>query len=277
MKMNTLKRFSFKRNLLAFSIISMVSVALVFAADTPPTTPTAQAGQAIVVAGKLTAALPNQAARPLTRGSVFYPHDVLTTDASTSQAEIRFTDGTLVSLRPSTTLKVDDYQYAPSQAGGNKAELVKYAVGLVKGGFRSVSGAIAKENPNAYSINTPVATIGVRGTDFSIVIDNKGALAAKMYKGSISLKNSKGCVIIGAGGTKASGKAGQRTYGKDAQGCINVVQGLNVNYAFIPSEFAAPQMTTQKPSVFSKDPQIMLNALTNPNGVNVNGNTICIQ
>jgi len=41
---------------------------------------------------------------------------------------------------------------------------------LLKGGFRSISGLIGKINHDEYQVTTPVATIGVRGTDYLVVI-----------------------------------------------------------------------------------------------------------
>src|SRR5262249_44550670 len=145
-----------------------------------------------------------------TRGAPFYVQDTLVTDKTTTRAEIRFTDGTVVALRPDTTFKVDSYQYQPTSGQGGKGGTFQYAVDLAKGGFRSVSAAISKKNPEAYKVTTPVATIGIRGTDFSLIINKHGALAAGMYHGSISINNSAGCIVIGGTGgcSSATNSAG---------------------------------------------------------------------
>ena len=88
-------------------------------------------------------------------------HDTLITDAD-SKAEVGFTDQTLMTIRESTTFKIDKYQYNPAakKSGGNSV------TNLVEGGFRTITGAIATNTPNNYEVNTPVATIGVRGTEY---------------------------------------------------------------------------------------------------------------
>ncbi len=64
-------------------------------------------------------------------------------------------------MRLATELVTDEYAYG----GDNDGSALK----LVEGGPRALSGAIAKQNPDAYRINTPVvATLGVRGTEFDV-------------------------------------------------------------------------------------------------------------
>ena len=132
-------------------------------------------GQIILASGQLQANQPNQTPRSLKRGSPFFAHDTLTT-SNNSEAQLRFTDGTLVSLRPNSAFKIDQYKFSNAPAADHKNTTVDYTVSLVKGGLRSISGEIAKKDPNAYQINAGVATIGVRGTEFSLVLDQAGGL-----------------------------------------------------------------------------------------------------
>lgn len=149
------------------------------------------AGQVIIVSGAVQATQDNQAARTLERGSYFYKGDTLVTGTNSS-AQVRFTDGTVMALNPNSKIVVNEYSY---QKNPNTDKSV---VTLVEGGFRALTGLISKENPANYKVQTPVAVIGVRGTNYGVVLE-KGQLYAGVWKGGIYLKNDKGLIQIGQG------------------------------------------------------------------------------
>ena len=66
---------------------------------------------------------------------------------------------------PDTELTVDEYLYAPSQGK------LKLGSKLTKGTMNYVSGVIAKLQPDAVSVRTPTGTIGVRGTQFLLMVE----------------------------------------------------------------------------------------------------------
>src|SRR5690606_19192386 len=80
---------------------------------------------------------------------------------------------------------------------------------LLKGGFRAVTGLIGKENRDNYRVRTPVATIGIRGTDFEarfcqgdcFDIDPmpRDGLYTGVFQGRINLANGAGSVDRDAG------------------------------------------------------------------------------
>ena len=76
-------------------------------------------------------------------------------------ALLAMSDGASLTLRPDTLLKIDVYRY---DAAGNAADNSS-ALSLLKGALRAVTGYIGRSNREGYRINTPTATIGVRGTD----------------------------------------------------------------------------------------------------------------
>jgi len=82
---------------------------------------------------------------------------------------ITFEDATKVEVNENSKLVIDDFVYDPKKGTGKLA--MKFAEGTV----RYASGAIASKNPNAVNINTPSATIAVRGTDFTATVDEVGA------------------------------------------------------------------------------------------------------
>jgi hypothetical protein len=126
----------------------------IFAAD--------QVGQMVWVKGTVKALSVDQTSRTLQRRSPIYASDTLVTGAS-DEGQIVFTDNSVVVLRSDTEFKIDQYKFnktSPSEG--------QYAASVAKGGFRTITGLISKANPDNYRVNTPVATIGVRGTDYSI-------------------------------------------------------------------------------------------------------------
>jgi hypothetical protein len=127
---------------------------------------------------------PNKEERTLVKMSVIYLHDILETDAN-SQAEVVFTDNTLMTFYPSSKISIDKYVYTKKPENGSSGSSV---TSVIEGGFRTITGLIAKQNSNDYQVNTPVATIGVRGTDYAVRMQD-GHLYAAWYEGKPCLTN----------------------------------------------------------------------------------------
>ena len=83
-----------------------------------------------------------------------------------SSLGVTFKDDTVMSFGADTELTVDEYLYAPSQGK------LKLGSSLAKGSMNYVSGVIAKLQPDAVSVKTPTGTIGVRGTQFVVKVDD---------------------------------------------------------------------------------------------------------
>ena len=124
-------------------------------------------GRVVWIKGTFTATYPNQRARVLQKSSVIYLHDTLKTDTKT-QAQVVFSDHSLMTFRQGTNFYIKNYAYYPEKKEGSVGS---YVMNLIEGGFRTITGLIPKANSSDYEINTPVATIGVRGTDFMIFVD----------------------------------------------------------------------------------------------------------
>ena len=84
-------------------------------------------------------------------------------------SNILFKDETKVKITENSRLVIDDFVYDPKQSDAGKLAL---KVGL--GTVRYASGQIAKANPQQVGIQTPTATIAVRGTDFTMTVDEIG-------------------------------------------------------------------------------------------------------
>ena len=82
---------------------------------------------------------------------------------------ITFEDKTQVRIKENSKLVIDDFVYDTKPKSVNRLAL-KVAIGTV----RYASGGIAKNNAKDVDIQTPVATIAVRGTEFSMVVNEIG-------------------------------------------------------------------------------------------------------
>ncbi len=94
--------------------------------------------------------------------SEIFAGDMLIT-AKDSYAQVEMNDGTKMTLRPNSNLRIESYQFRKEAPKDDNVILR-----LLKGGFRTVTGLIGKRgNADAYKLRAATATIGIRGTDFS--------------------------------------------------------------------------------------------------------------
>jgi hypothetical protein len=83
-----------------------------------------------------------------------------------SALQVRFIDESIMALRANTQLKIQDFEYKKNSQSDRSL------VSLVKGGLRTITGLIGKNNARAYGIQTATATVGIRGTHFTLVACN---------------------------------------------------------------------------------------------------------
>ena len=107
-------------------------------------------------------AMSNGGSRLLKQGEFIHVSDEIIT-SNRSFAVLQFEDGAKVTVRPDSTMIIESYLY--NGDGDDEATL-----SLVEGGLRVITGAMAKSNPENYKVRTPVALMGVRGTEFSIML-----------------------------------------------------------------------------------------------------------
>ncbi|MFZ4626270.1 MAG: FecR domain-containing protein [Rhodoferax sp.] len=99
----------------------------------------------------------------LARGSSLQAGDAINTTRN-STVRIKFTDGGETVIRPESTLVLQAYQFQ-KEAPANDSLLLN----LLKGGLRALTGAVGKRGDvNAYQVRANTATVGIRGTDFSL-------------------------------------------------------------------------------------------------------------
>lgn len=110
------------------------------------------------------------------------------------RAQFRMIDQALISLQENSVLQIKNYQF--QKGGRNNSALLE----LLSGGLRTITGAIGKGNKKAYELRTPLATIGIRGTDYEVEIVSNGMYVA-VWDGVIHLRArlKNGCnMLIGS-------------------------------------------------------------------------------
>ncbi|MDA9783657.1 FecR family protein [Gammaproteobacteria bacterium] len=165
---------------LALSIALSVSlIALQATAQTTNSvrTPTAVVGEVSLVLGRAYLERDNDRER-IVAGSKVHVGDRVFTEAG-GHVHVRFVDDALVSVRPSSTLDVVRYDY---DAAKPENSAVKFE--LSEGVARAISGDAAKSARQRFRMNTPIAAIGVRGTDF-VVSANSRSTRALVNEGAI--------------------------------------------------------------------------------------------
>jgi len=144
------------------------------------------AGTVTHLSGTLSVQRPDGSVRILSKKSAVNPGDVLTTQRD-SYAQINFTDGSSMTMRPDTQLKVEQYTFVQDRPQQDSSFLR-----LIKGGLRTVTGLVGKRgNLDAYKIGTNTATIGIRGSSGDTMAED----AHRTHTGTYYMEDQSGRVI----------------------------------------------------------------------------------
>jgi len=132
--------------------------------------------------------------------SVNAPVEMLDTIVTArAKAKLEFVDKTTVNITEQSKILIDDFVYDPKAGSG------KLAMKMVQGTARYASGQIAKNSPQNVNITTPTATVAVRGTDFSMTVDELGRSLVMLLPscdnrgcvtGAIMVSNDAGSVLM---------------------------------------------------------------------------------
>ena len=157
-----------------------------------------------------------------------------------------FVDEGRISVRPESELWIKQYDVDP------KGVNTRIELELVKGTMRQISGNASRMQPERYRLNTPVAAIGVRGTDFLAKI-GAGGVETLVQEGKIFVqaKHIEGCAQIDCSGllgpaqlagtylrVSAAGEIEQRAYrASDVEQsfALNLVQGADRRRSQLPA------------------------------------------
>jgi hypothetical protein len=152
------------------------------------------------LSGPLFAKKADGATRALSVNSAVEQGDTLVTEKKT-HARIKFSDNGEVTLRPGSQFRVSQYSFDQAKPTEDKA-----VFNLIKGGMRSITGAIGKRgDQDSYKLMTDTAVAGVRGTTYECKIcdGNCGLLPNGLYlfvlEGTVRVTNNAGVQDVGAG------------------------------------------------------------------------------
>jgi hypothetical protein len=115
---------------------------------------------------------------PVSQGMHIKASDKVQT-ASNGHVHIHFVDDALISIRPDSQLRITQYDYDPARPEASTIRL-----NLDEGITRAISGNGAHSAKERFRLNTPIAAIGVRGTDFVVSARNED-LRARVNEGAI--------------------------------------------------------------------------------------------
>ena len=121
------------------------------------TTKAEPVAKAILINPSVLAKSAGSSEREIQRSSEIHHKDTLTSGQN-ARAILRFTDGTMLTMGGNTQMKVEDFNFHKDQKQARFE--------FLKGAFRVVTGAITKTSNPSFTVNTPIGSIGVRGTDF---------------------------------------------------------------------------------------------------------------
>jgi hypothetical protein len=132
-----------------------------------------------------------QAPTAAKRGDVLFPGEEIDTRGG-GRLTIELTDGSLVVVRPGSRVLLKDFR-----AANTLRELFEVLLGRIHVRINHLGG-----KPNPYRINSPTASIAVRGTEFSVAVNGVGDTEVIVYEGLvevISLSNPQNKVLVHPG------------------------------------------------------------------------------
>ncbi len=191
-----------------------------------------EAGKFLFVFGNVNLELADGSMLKAARGVPLHEGTTIRSD-KTGKAQVKLIDGGFLSIRPNTQLKIDEYSF--NQKGRDN----KGVVSLLKGTFRTISGAMARENPDKVVVKTAIGTIGIRGTDHepALIPVNDPAFPADMQPGLYDRVNS--------GATYIENDAGRLNLGQEGVGFVAQPDQLPVVLDYVPAFFHNPDIAAK--------------------------------
>ena len=122
------------------------------------------AGNVLRVTGKATITSTDGQIREVEKNTKIASTDIISTSAR-SYVRMKLNDDSYIMVRPDSRMSVDDFKYDRKKQAENRG-----LFSLLKGGFRVLTGLISDKKK--YKYQTSVATLGIRGTEFSVRVCN---------------------------------------------------------------------------------------------------------
>lgn len=157
-------------------------------------------GDVLISRGRALAVAPNSKARKLVVGDHVFIGDKLITGAD-GFIRLQMIDDAILDLRCYSIMVIEDYAIK-SISGKNRSVL-----NLLKGSLKKITGSIGKWKEDVYQLKTPVASIGVRGTEYALrVFQSKGCdgtidlgddgLYLEVLQGLVEVSNKSGTITV---------------------------------------------------------------------------------
>ena len=134
------------------------------------------------VSGTVTVTRADGSVETVTLGTRIFKGDIIETDAE-GAVNIYFIDDTSFAVSQDARLAIDEFVYNPQTQSGTQ----KFSV--LRGLFAFTSGLIGRDNPDEVTLDTPMGSIGIRGT---VIIGNADTGEITVLEGAIVLKSHSG-------------------------------------------------------------------------------------
>ncbi|MBL6986843.1 MAG: FecR domain-containing protein [Methylobacter sp.] len=170
----------------------------------------------------------NAKERPVSLGTPLYNSDSVYTEKD-SYALLVFPDGEKVTLQADSEMDIKQYHY---QIKGKKDQVL---LRLATGGLRALTGSIGKKDHNAFALDTPVATIGIRGTGTDSYTDGT-SLDHSTWQGVSFVRNEAGEFDVPEGSSSST-------------------SGPNAIPVVFPTPPNAPKPSEPRPDTNKSDPK----------------------
>jgi hypothetical protein len=119
---------------------------------------------------------------PLGAKDPVFAGDSLATKAESS-LQIMFADGTVLAMGPESLFSVDEFV---NEWGQEKTLTNKMRFTYGPGVFRAITGTIANRNPAAFSVQTPLGAIGIRGTELGSTVQAPAEADGRPYGAALA-------------------------------------------------------------------------------------------
>ena len=164
------------------------------------------------------------------------------------RVQMQFADGALFSLQPKTRFRIDEYIYSAAQQRG--------FFSLIRGALRTSSGVIGKKNVDDYKLQTPTATVGIRGTEYLAEETACDPVCAPGRSAGLRVSVSQGKIVV-----------------VNLTGSVEVAAGSG---AYVPSPTSAPR-ALDAPILWSSTQQSDVIAANNANAVQQNADPVQVS
>ncbi len=202
-----------------------------------------EAGNVVFAKGDVTAERTPPVA--LAKGDAVEDDDTIATGEA-SRAQLLMIDGARIAIRPSSRLRIAEYSYTAPAAATVSTSEDKSSLRLLKGGFRTITGALGEDDPDEYEVRTAVGVLGIRGTDYTAVFCNgdctwvPGLAAGDAVADGLYLGVTAGIIEFRTATTTIELRAGE--------------------YAFIPLNIPEPRRLADPPPVLLDDNDLRFDA-----------------